>query len=137
MPRLVSLAVCLILLAGLGPSAQAPFPGAVRVNGDWVPCDHPLAAASGAGCTSTPGWPAEPSPAGAIRAQTGATYEHRVAGWQIYVMGLVQRRNGAIVVMAEVVRGTDRNGRELFDEGDIFEIAPILNPAEWQRVPQG
>jgi hypothetical protein len=31
---------------------QAPFPGAVNVNGGWVPCDHPLAINAGLGCTA-------------------------------------------------------------------------------------
>lgn len=127
--------------------AQSPFPGAVLVNGGWVPCDHPLAIAAGSGCGSTPGTVAPPAavaqppvrqPAEApalIRARTGVTYEHRDAGWQIYVMGLLQRRNGNIVMMAEVIRGTDRLGRVLFQDGSIMEIAPTLNPADWKVVP--
>jgi hypothetical protein len=134
-----SLVVCLTLLLAAGTSAQAPFPGAVRINGDWVPCDHPMAIAAGSGCVATAGATAAPAPptdsAVLLRAQTGAIYEHRAAGWQIYVMGVLQRRNGDIIFIAEVVKGTDRAGRELFDEGDIFEIAPYLNAEEWERVP--
>jgi hypothetical protein len=36
----------------IGLQAQAPFPGAVKVNGGWVPCNHKLAIDAGLGCTS-------------------------------------------------------------------------------------
>ncbi|MFN8061605.1 MAG: hypothetical protein U0Q12_20780 [Vicinamibacterales bacterium] len=37
--------------------AQAPFPGAVQIDGGWVPCTHPLAIQRGVGCTSEPSAP--------------------------------------------------------------------------------
>ena len=39
--------------------AAAPFPGAVNIDGGWVPCSHPLAVAAGRGC---PGSTPAPSP---------------------------------------------------------------------------
>ncbi|MGE3841184.1 MAG: hypothetical protein AB7I50_06325 [Vicinamibacterales bacterium] len=145
MQRTTFVTVWLLVIAGAGAVAQAPFPGAVFVNGGWVPCDHPLALANGSGCGATPGsaapavsQPSQPPPTdppGAVRARTGVTYEHRDAGWQVYVMGLLQRRNGNIVMVAEVIRGADRLGRVLFEDGTIMQIAPTLNPTEWKVVP--
>ena len=37
-------------------TAQAPFPGAVNVNGGWVPCNHQIAIDAGLGCTGNPGY---------------------------------------------------------------------------------
>jgi hypothetical protein len=37
-----------VLLLGL---LQAPFPGAVQVDGAWVPCSHPIAIAAGQSCS--------------------------------------------------------------------------------------
>jgi len=144
MQRTTFVTMWLLAIAVTGTVAQAPFPGAVLVNGGWVPCDHPLAVANGSGCGATPravspaSQPSQPAPGetpGVIRARTGVTYEHRDAGWQIYVMGLLQRRNGNIVMVAEVIRGTDRLGRVLFEDGTIMQIAPTLNPTEWKVVP--
>jgi hypothetical protein len=47
--RIVVAVPCLWLLTALA-HAQAPFPGAVSVNGGWVPCDHPIAVDAGNGC---------------------------------------------------------------------------------------
>lgn len=38
----------------------APFPGAVLVDGGWVPCSHPIAIERGLGCTATPQPPPPP-----------------------------------------------------------------------------
>src|SRR5689334_12679592 len=48
-------AALLFVLAGVAPaSAQgAPFPGAVNIDGGWVPCSHQLAIDRGLGCTGT------------------------------------------------------------------------------------
>lgn len=51
--RIASLVVPCLLLASI-VHAQAPFPGAVQVNGGWVPCDHPIAISSGNGCGLEP-----------------------------------------------------------------------------------
>jgi hypothetical protein len=42
--------------------AQAPFPGAVNVNGGWVPCNHKIAIEAGKGCSGNPGYDFDPSP---------------------------------------------------------------------------
>jgi hypothetical protein len=55
-------AVVLLLLVAAPAAAQAPFPGAVNIDGGWVPCSHPIAIARGLGCTSTPA-PQPPPPA--------------------------------------------------------------------------
>jgi hypothetical protein len=34
--------------------SQPPFPGAVQIDGGWVPCDHPIALAAGSGCPVAP-----------------------------------------------------------------------------------
>lgn len=52
-----ALQAMLLAAMSLGPvttTAQAPFPGAVQVNGGWVPCTHPTAIAAGVGCVVTP-----------------------------------------------------------------------------------
>ena len=43
------------LLVATAASAQAPFPGGVKIGDAWVPCDHPLAIQAGLGCVSAPG----------------------------------------------------------------------------------
>jgi hypothetical protein len=59
--RIASLVVpCLLLLASTA-HAQAPFPGAVQVNGGWVPCNHDLAINAGLGCTEAPAPAPEPT----------------------------------------------------------------------------
>lgn len=35
-------------------AAAQPFPGAVLVNGGWVPCTHQIAIDAGLGCVGTP-----------------------------------------------------------------------------------
>jgi hypothetical protein len=50
----IALAVIGLSLLASTASAQAPFPGAVQVDGGWVPCDHPIAIAAGRGCGTTP-----------------------------------------------------------------------------------
>jgi hypothetical protein len=58
-------AVVFCLLASVSTTfAQAPFPGAVQVDGGWVPCDHSIAIAAGKGCgVTTPNTPTiEPTP---------------------------------------------------------------------------
>jgi hypothetical protein len=44
-----------MVMSCVGVAAQAPFPGAVLVDGGWVPCSHPLAVAAGLGCVQSPG----------------------------------------------------------------------------------
>jgi len=51
----------IVCVAACPALAQAPFPGAVHVNGGWVPCDHPIATTAGKSC-GTP----SPSPAVAL-----------------------------------------------------------------------
>jgi hypothetical protein len=67
--RIVLAVPCLLLLASV-VHAQAPFPGAVEVNGGWVPCDHPIAirASNGCGLQPTP-----PTPPPVPTVPTGAT----------------------------------------------------------------
>ena len=57
------------VLAATAAFAQAPFPGAVLVNGGWVPCDHPVAITAGRGCVAAPGSPAT-TPTGTAGATT-------------------------------------------------------------------
>jgi hypothetical protein len=55
------LAAVLAIVPGLA-HAQAPFPGAVNVDGGWVPCSHPIAIAAGRGCNTTPAPAPAPAP---------------------------------------------------------------------------
>lgn len=48
--RLLALTAPLLLLLAAPAHAQAPFPGAVPLNGGWVPCSHPLAIEANLGC---------------------------------------------------------------------------------------
>jgi hypothetical protein len=59
--RIALLVVPCLLLLPSAALAQAPFPGAVLVNGGWVPCNHDLAIAAGQGCDQAPA--PEPPPA--------------------------------------------------------------------------
>lgn len=43
----------LVVVVGAAAAAQ-PFPGAVLVNGGWVPCTHQIAIDAGLGCVSAP-----------------------------------------------------------------------------------
>ena len=61
----------LVLLCAVPAAAQAPFPGAVKIGTDWVPCDHPKAVAAGLGCTAkAPGVASAPSPCVTVGAAT-------------------------------------------------------------------
>jgi hypothetical protein len=42
-------------------AAQAPFPGAVNIDGGWVPCSHKIAIDRGLGCYTTPAAPEPPT----------------------------------------------------------------------------
>jgi hypothetical protein len=58
MNRRTYLAIAFGAWYGLTPinAQQAPFPGAVNVNGGWVPCNHEIAINAGKGCTGNPGY---------------------------------------------------------------------------------
>jgi hypothetical protein len=58
MCRSILFVVAALLVSATNANAQAPFPGAVNIDGGWVPCSHPIAIARGLGCGSTP----EPTP---------------------------------------------------------------------------
>jgi hypothetical protein len=60
--RIVFAVPCLLLIPLAFVRAQAPFPGAVQVDGGWVPCDHPIALSAGKGCGVTQTTPAPPPP---------------------------------------------------------------------------
>ena len=115
----LALVFAFILVASIA-SAQAPFPGAVLVNGGWVPCDHPVAIAAGVGCVATtPGTTTttttttpEIVPSGIIvpgrvdtgtRFELGKTYESPY-GFRVTIIGTVRKTEGAFVFVAEVVK---------------------------------
>jgi hypothetical protein len=50
----------LVLAAAL--QSAAPFPGAVNIDGGWVPCSHPIAVSRGLGCSSSPAPVPVPAP---------------------------------------------------------------------------
>lgn len=57
--------LCFVAFASIAAaqSSQAPFPGAVNINGGWIPCSHAIAIDAGKGCTaSTPTDPQPPFP---------------------------------------------------------------------------
>ena len=115
----IALVFAFILVASIA-SAQAPFPGAVLVNGGWVPCDHPVAIAAGVGCVArTPGTTTttttttpEIVPSGIIvperqdlgtRFELGKTYESPY-GFRVTIIGTVRKTDGAFVFVGEVVK---------------------------------
>jgi hypothetical protein len=49
---LAALFVAVVLFAAPAAAQGAPFPGAVNIDGGWVPCSHPIAVARGLGCTA-------------------------------------------------------------------------------------
>jgi hypothetical protein len=59
--RIVLTVPCLLFLVST-VHAQAPFPGAVSINGGWVPCDHSLAIDAGLGCGQAPAPTPDPPP---------------------------------------------------------------------------
>jgi hypothetical protein len=122
---LLGLCLCSAVL-----TAQSPFPGGVWLNDGWVPCSHPIAVNAGVGCVETPA----PTVPQTFQARAGATYEHRQAGWRLYLVGPVQRANGSIVTLAEVVVGRDYLGRELFEVGSFIEVTGTFRTAEWREV---
>lgn len=134
--RILTIVVALVGAATLIPvAAQSPVPGWVQVGDNLVPCDHQIAIYAGKGCVApAPTTPTAPPPVSPILARTGASYQHKVAGWRLYVIGPVQRANGLVVILAEVTQGRDHLGRELFRNGDLFEISGQFSAAEWQEV---
>ena len=47
-------AFVLSFIAASAHAQPAPFPGAVNINGGWVPCSHPIALAAGRSCAEVP-----------------------------------------------------------------------------------
>lgn len=97
------LVLALVLLAA--PAyAQAPFPGAVLVNGGWVPCTHPIAINAGLGCTATT--PRVPAILGGPLATfiPGRVYEMPY-GHRMRVLTLTVTTAGETAVMGEWVIG--------------------------------
>jgi len=100
------------VLAATAAFAQAPFPGAVLVNGGWVPCDHPVAITAGRGCVAAPGSPATtptvvvpPNDGLGTRFELGKTYESPY-GFRVTIIGTVRKTDGSFVFVAEVVKST-------------------------------
>lgn len=46
-------AAAIVLVAWAAVAQAQPFPGAVLVNGGWVPCSHQIAIDAGLGCVAT------------------------------------------------------------------------------------
>lgn len=104
-----------------------PFPGAVNINGNWVPCNHPIAINAGLSCTTSPIPPV-------INIQSGKYYRHKTAGWKFYILSPVQKSNGDITLLAEVIIGRDYLGRELFTVGTIIPVKPQFNGNDWEET---
>lgn len=116
--KLRSLTVLGFVLMAASASAQAPFPGAVQVNGGWVPCDHPVAIAAGLGCAAVPGMPAPATATNTVvsniyarrsdmgtRFELGKTYESPY-GFRVTIIGTVRKTDGTFVFVAEVVKSS-------------------------------
>jgi opacity protein-like surface antigen len=124
------------VLAAAAASAQ-PFPGAVLVNGGWVPCDHPIAIAAGKsrvpspGVAPTPAPTPDPTPYGSgghqdlgTRFELGKTYESPY-GFRVTIIGTVRKTDGSYVFVGEIIRS-----------GGFPQVGDLLNfPVDKDRGP--
>lgn len=127
--RSVVLAVGVWLWATVA-AAQAPFPGAVLVNGGWVPCSHPIAIAAGVGCVATPATAPASAPL-----QVGRYYRNTSNTCVIRTLAIaVTHLHRRPMVIAETVDGW-RAGWNACPEVAYF-FDPIRPPeGQWIEVP--
>jgi hypothetical protein len=102
-------------------SAQAPFPGAVNVNGGWVPCNHKLAIEAGLSCTGNPGYDYPPDqPYQRQEFMVGQYIRQPYPSFRAIVISVGSDIGGKVVVTARV---TESSGSPSAGEYIAFDAA--------------
>jgi hypothetical protein len=109
------------IIGAQGLLAQnAPFPGAVNVNGGWVPCNHTIAINAGLGCSGNPGYDYPPdTPVQRDTFVPGQTIRQPYPIIRALVISVTTDENRTIVT----ARITRSNGLPKVDEYVAFDAA--------------
>lgn len=128
--RLSTIAITCLLLSAVNALAQnPPFPGAVLVNGGWVPCSHTLAIQAGKGCDAPkPTVPPPTLPQPPVAFKVGKSYERDTT--KVYIAGSVQLSSGFFALVAECLAVGDG----CFEVGYIRLFPINTNASDWTEV---